>query len=251
MGTETVGPVMRGFVAFLTVLAMTIAVVPGAAAAQPDGACAPPDTATGSDGKVEPGQQLAGVLGEQQSAVEGEIDDRGFEARLDDATSDRERAKVIAAELKAIVERLVTLEETCEKLTSRLDADEIGEGTYRTRMGLLDARVDTVSCRLNRTEAAAAELPSDLRDEYGINETAFETVRERVERLDSFVSDAAGSAGAEPASTTTTGTDGGATTTGIGSVGASAGESVDTAGGSPPSCGDESQGDAGTSPLPW
>ena len=51
---------------------------------------------TNESDQVAPGERLAGVVGIQQAAVSGDLSDRRYEARLERADSDAERAAIVA-----------------------------------------------------------------------------------------------------------------------------------------------------------
>lgn len=161
----------RTVVGWSLVVAMVIAGASGVAVGQGD--AGDPCTevlANGTNG--EPGEELAGAIGEQEFAIDSELADRRFEARLDNASSDEERARIIAAEferLEAHVDRL----EACGAVLE----NESGDGE---RERALAVRANATAERVNDTAAAAERLPDDLRREYGVDTAAFDSLLQRV-----------------------------------------------------------------------
>lgn len=177
---------MKGRVVFLFVLAVAAFAVPAAAATSTQDGCTPPEEApVGTE--VEPGGSLVEAVGAQESELAGELVDRRFESRLANATTDEERAEVIAAEVGAIANRLTDLEERCQDLMDARSDGEVGDDTYRTRLGRLAIQVRAVDCRVNRTEREATTLPVTLREEYNVTEETFATLESRVDELNATV----------------------------------------------------------------
>lgn len=137
----------------------------------------------------EPGEELANVVGDQESVVAREIERRGFNATLADADDPDERATVIATELDRIELRLTDLETCREALVEAREDDDLTAEEYRERATTLDRDVEDVRERLNHTEAAASDLTPEVREENDADEDRFDELGERVEDLETFVAE--------------------------------------------------------------
>lgn len=179
-----------GRVAFLVVGVLLASAVAGATPDGIDEYC--PEKPGGNDGD-EPGQQLAGVVGEQQSVVARELETRGFNATVANATSITEKATITDAELDRIVDHVENLESCREALEDAREDGDIGESEFDDRAEALDATLDDLTDRLNRTERVAQEIPPPVREEHDIEIERFDDLRERIDELAMFaVSDGFG-----------------------------------------------------------
>ncbi|WP_158056115.1 hypothetical protein [Halorussus halophilus] len=135
---------------------------------------------------VPPGQQLAGVVGAQEAAVEGELWNRTLSERLANASSAEERAELLAEEVETIEAYVEALESARGNLTESWEDGDISKGEYRTSLSGFVVRARTVEIRANRTTAAVAELPSYLREEEELNVTEVRDLCERAHALYQF-----------------------------------------------------------------
>lgn len=163
----------------------------GGAAADTGPPTPPEDETTTTNGStnattVPPGQQLAGVLGAQEAAVEGELWNRTLSDRLDNASSAEERAGVLAEEVETIETYVEALESARTNLTDAWNDGEISEGEYRTSLSGFVVRARTVEIRANRTTAAVEDLPSYLREDEELNVTDVRNLCERAHALYQF-----------------------------------------------------------------
>lgn len=165
------------------VVALVVVAFAVGAAAQDDGSDCPVDV----DESGEPGQELANVVGAQESVVAREIERRGFNATLANASSPGERATVVATELERIDVRLTSLENCREALVTARESGDLSAAEYRERAGTLEPEIEDVSDRLNRASEAASDLPSQLRERNDIDEERFETLESRLSDLETFV----------------------------------------------------------------
>ncbi|WP_132059470.1 hypothetical protein [Halorussus amylolyticus] len=183
------GVVLVGVFALTGVFALA-ATAPVAAAADSTGTQHPPwqseETTTENNSTVSPGQQLAGALDAQSATVEGELWNRTLSDRLDDATTDEERAEVVADELDTIEAYVEALEDTRENITTAWEREEISEGEYRTSLSGFVVRAHLVERRANRTASAAEDLSPEVREEYGVDATRAELLSERAHDLYQF-----------------------------------------------------------------
>lgn len=141
----------------------------------------------GSDGANEPGQQLAGVVGEQQSVVARELETRGFNATLDNATGTDERAAVVAAELDRIDARIEALEACRDALEAASESGDIGQTAFDDRVEALDSALADLQDRLNRTERVARTIHDRVRRDHDIEQDRFDDLHDRIDELTSFV----------------------------------------------------------------
>ena len=162
----------------LVVIASTVG-----AGAQPDGSDCPVDV----EESGEPGQELANVVGAQESVVAREIERRGFNATLENASSPGERATVVATELERIDVRLTDLENCQEALVTAREEGDLTAEEYRQRTSTLEPKIEDVRERLNRTAEAADELPRQMRERNDIGEQRFENLTKRAEDIEAFV----------------------------------------------------------------
>lgn len=130
-----------------------------------------------------PGGELAGAIGDQESTLETELDDRRFEAGIENATTDDERAEVVAAELDRIGERVEAVETCAEALRGERRSGNVSEEAFRERVGVLETHVVAASDRLNETEDEADDLPANVRRAYDVDAERFEEVSVRVDTL--------------------------------------------------------------------
>lgn len=135
------------------------------------------------DGEIAPGEQLSGVVGVQDAEFEGELNDNAFAVALDRADDNATRASEIATRVNDTETRLTELEERRNRLNAQREAGEISEGEYRARTARLATEVDNAGRQLNRSEAAAAEIPSETLRENGVNVDAIETLRRNASEL--------------------------------------------------------------------
>lgn len=130
-----------------------------------------------------PGGQLADAIGDQRSEIGSELDDRRFDAKLANATSDRESARIIANETERVEERLATLERCWGSNGTAGAADG---GSAELDPGQRDAlrnRTRSLQQRVNETRVEAGRLDRSLREAHGIDAAALTTLERRVESL--------------------------------------------------------------------
>ncbi|MFC4552037.1 MULTISPECIES: hypothetical protein [Halorussus] len=156
-------------------------------AGEPDAIQDGTTTATSNgESDVAPGQQLAGAVGAQGAAVQGELWNRTLSERLASASTPDERAQVLADEVETIREYVDALESVRENLTSAWERDRISEGEFRASLSTFVVRARTVERRANRTAAAVAELPRDVRSEYGLSVAEVRNLSVRAHQLYQF-----------------------------------------------------------------
>lgn len=125
-----------------------------------------------------PGGYLSDAIGAQGAALAAELDYRRFDARLANATSDRERAAIVAAERDRVRERVRAVER-CWRNHQGGEADEAAELPPR-RVAELHRQSVTLHWRVNETANRAASLPPERRAAHGIDDESFATLERRV-----------------------------------------------------------------------
>lgn len=138
-----------------------------------------------------PGGQLADAIGDQREEIENSLEDTWLDARLANASSDRERAEILSQEVERIEERITTIErcwwgDRTERETvgnvADLDARQIDYLWNRTRL---------LHRQLNETRSEAARLSTSLREGYDIDDETLEELEERVVALRTSVNETA------------------------------------------------------------
>ena len=130
-----------------------------------------------------PGGQLAEAIGNQGNEIGSELDDRRFESRLANATSDAERARIIAEEVDRIEKRLATLER-CSGSNGTAGATagssvELNPG----ERDVLRNHTRSLQRRVNETQVEAARLDASLREAHGIDAQSLTALERRIESL--------------------------------------------------------------------
>ena len=137
----------------------------------------------GSADDLRPGERMSGVIGVQESEVEGELDSRSFEVRLAEADTDAERAAVIADRIERNEQRLTEIREQQRELRERRAAGNLSNGAYAARMAKTGATVESVKRTTNRSAAAAAELPDTVLAEQDVNAERIRALRSQSNEL--------------------------------------------------------------------
>jgi len=132
---------------------------------------------------VAPGERFAGVVGVQESEIEGEVEERTFGIRVANSATDESRADVVRMQLDDVEERLEELEDRREELEDMREDGEISEGRYRAEMSDVAAQIETTKRLANRSENVSQGLPADLLESKGINASATRTLQQRANDL--------------------------------------------------------------------
>ncbi len=142
------------------------------------------DTGEGGEtAEIAPGERLGGVVGVQQSELDGEIERNAFAIALERAPDDATRAGLIAEKLGQTEARLSELEERRAELQQQRENETISEGRYRAQTAKLATETETVKQQLNRSNATAATLPEETLRENDVNTTAIRTLSDRANEL--------------------------------------------------------------------
>lgn len=132
---------------------------------------------------VTPGGQLMGVLGVQQSELNGTIAEKAFGLKVAQAATNESKAAVVAEEVAELRDELADLRERKQELREAHQNGSISDAEYRAEMAQLAAETQSVSQLANATENASRGLPKSLLAEKGINATAIQTLKTSAENL--------------------------------------------------------------------
>jgi|AntDeeMetagen681_2_1112603.scaffolds.fasta_scaffold00070_1 hypothetical protein len=132
---------------------------------------------TNETDQVAPGERLAGVVGIQEAAVSGDLSDRRYEARLQRADTDAERAEIVADRRDEIDRRLGDHRTELAELRAAREAGNITEGTYRARVATLAAEKGSTERAAERASETARQLPADVLDTRGISVDELDRLR--------------------------------------------------------------------------
>ncbi|MFB6195934.1 MAG: hypothetical protein ABEI80_07160, partial [Haloplanus sp.] len=139
--------------------------------------------ASASDESLEPGQQLAGVIGVQDAEIDGELKERTLATRVSRAESSPSKAAVVATELNQVRERLRTLRETQERLREARRSGELSRGEYRARMAITSAEIRTVRSMIVATEQVTRTLPAAALESKGVKRSEIDRLRRTADEL--------------------------------------------------------------------
>lgn len=165
--------------AFAVVLAFGVLASPAAAQ---DSACdAVLENAT--DGTAGPGGALAEAIGDRGSEIGEELSDRWFDARIANATTDGERAEIIATEVDRIEARLERTEACVRTPEADADSGQVASELTERQLDALERRAATLHHRLNASRDHATALSTDRRDSYNLTTDRFERLERRTVAL--------------------------------------------------------------------
>ncbi len=165
-----------------------VAMVPftGAATQSPDtqvnsnpvaDAADPANASTNASTNVTPGGQFMGVIGVQQSELDGEIAQRGFGLKIARANSNESKAAVVNETVADLRQKVSDLRERRQQLQAAHQNGSISDAEYRAEIAELAAETETAKRLANATANASGTLPEDVLAEKGINVTAIQTLR--------------------------------------------------------------------------
>ena len=138
---------------------------------------------TNETNDIAPGERLGAVIGVQNAELEGEIGERAFGIAIANASTDEERADIIAARLNETETRIDELEQRKATLEEQRENGEITHGKYQAEVAKLGTEIPMTKRAANASAAHASELPDELLAERGINVTAIQTLAERADEM--------------------------------------------------------------------
>lgn len=139
-------------------------------------------TPAGAD-DADAGAKLAGVVGSEGAEIEGDFQERSFNASIANASSAAAKAAVVASAQGTLSDRLADLRERKAALTERYENGSMSRGEYQARLARLGAQIQTLTSMANRTSDAARDLPTEALEAKGVNVTALENLRQNAANL--------------------------------------------------------------------
>lgn len=146
-----------------------------------------------------PGGRLAAVIGDQRDSIGSALDDSPrndpwLDDRLANATTARERARIVADEARRIEGNVSTLERCWGANRSASNSSEWSVGSERRanetavelgpeRRDALENLTRSLHRRVNETRAEAEPLPAPLRREHGVDTESLDGLERRVVAL--------------------------------------------------------------------
>ena len=164
---------------------------------------------------VAPGERLAGVVGIQQAAVDGDLSERRHAVRLDRADTDAERAAIVDERRAEIEQRLADHRTELAELRAAREAGNLSEGSYRAQVATVAAETAATERAAERATDTASGLPEEVLSEQGVD----------TDDLDVLRAEASDLGGGETAAIAREIGGPNATTTGVGRTGGPPGES--------------------------
>ncbi|MBX0286732.1 hypothetical protein EGH22_10365 [Halomicroarcula sp. F28] len=138
---------------------------------------------TSENDTAAPGAQLAAVVAVGDAELDGEVDSRAYDIRVDRANSSAAKAAVVADQLNRTSERLGELEQRRQQLEQARDNGSMSEGEYRSRVAALHAESKNAQRLVNQTNETASELPAETLEENGVNVDAIRALSDRAANL--------------------------------------------------------------------
>lgn len=146
-------------------------------------AAATAQTNNTSNASISPGARLSGVIGVQETEIDGEVESRAFGLKVAKANTDEAKAEVVAEQLNESQERVEELEGRLEELEQARENGSISEGQYAAQAAKAQAELNNVKRMSNETANASEKLPRDVLEANGVNVTAIETLRQRASNM--------------------------------------------------------------------
>lgn len=130
------------------------------------------------------GATLAEAVSVQGANLSAEVEERALSVSLERSDREAYRSVVLRNRVETGRQRLAELEHRRETLEAARDNGEVGPLEYRVRRRSIRAEIRTVTRVLLRSEEAATALPSDTRQQYGIDNETFDTLFDRAHSLE-------------------------------------------------------------------
>jgi len=159
------------------VLAVVALFATPAAALSFSGQTAPPAQENATNESVQPGAQMASVVGVSDAEVNGAVEGRAFGQAVASARSNESKAAVVEAHVQRLESRLADLQQRRTNLTMAAENGTMNQQAYRARTAALAAQIQQVERQLNHSQRTAMALPPQARNAAGLNVTTIETLR--------------------------------------------------------------------------
>ena len=132
---------------------------------------------------VRPGERLAGVVGIQGAEVAGDLSDRSYEVRFNNAETDDERAAIVAERREELQDRLTDHQAELADLRAAREAGNISEGTYRARVATVAAEKATTERAAGRAGETARQLPESALEARGLSVESLQDLQRNASEL--------------------------------------------------------------------
>lgn len=129
------------------------------------------------------GHQLSGFIAMQSEALDGELDKRAFENRVDNAESDTEKSDEIGKEVEKTKEEMKEINEKRAELREQRKAGEISQVEFRVKMAELDQRATNAEKKVEAVEEKTKGLPVEKLEANGVNADAILELRSSASEL--------------------------------------------------------------------
>jgi len=126
---------------------------------------------------VAPGERLAGVVGIQQAAVDGDLSERRYAVRLDRADTDAERAAIVDERRAEIEQRLADHRTELAELRAAREAGNLSEGSYRAQVATVAAETAATERAAERATETASGLPEETLADQGVDTDDLDALR--------------------------------------------------------------------------
>lgn len=136
-----------------------------------------------SEGNITSGASLSGALSVHESNLEGEVHERSINASVEVTASDDKRAAFIARSKEEMDRRITMLQQRRTELKRAHDEGHISDNAYRVQVARLTAETKQLLRILRILERQSEQLPTAVREEYGIDEAAWEQTRSDAETI--------------------------------------------------------------------
>lgn len=167
-------------------LAVGLVLAPVVAAAAPGlslGGSAASGTQDQASEAFTPGERLAGAIGTERAAFDGDVGERSFGVALSRAETNESAAAVVRDRLDRIRTRLATLEERNGSLAASYENGSLSRGAYAAKIATLQAERASLARQLNATGVAVDRLPAAALHARGVNASAVQQLRDRADAL--------------------------------------------------------------------
>lgn len=128
------------------------------------------------------GARLAGVIGAQQVEHRTAVESRAFEKAFDNAHTNGAKAAVVSNQTARIEERVRDLERERDRLEDRYESGQLPDSAYRAQMMTLEARLESLAYRANRTVVRSASVPTAALERRGLPPDRLRSLENRTAR---------------------------------------------------------------------
>lgn len=142
--------------------------------------------ATEHDEEREPttaGEQLGGVVSVQGAELDGNLSERSYSHRIENAETDSQKAQIVDERLTEVEDRIVDHEARLTELEAEREAGNISEGAYRAQVATLSAEQASTERAAERAGETARGLPEEALAERGVSTERIDELRANASNL--------------------------------------------------------------------